>query len=356
MSKIYPVIMSGGAGSRLWPLSRQRTPKQLLPLIGEQTMIQATVDRFQGDEFADPVFICNALHVEAINAQMQAIGREIDAIIVEPMGRNTAPCAVVAARHVMARDPDALVLLVPADQHINDPAAFRGAVSKAADTARQGRLVTFGITPDSPQTGYGYIEGGDELAPGVFDVGAFREKPDLETAKTYLEAGTFSWNGGLFLFSPDTFLNEVEQFVPEIGRIAAEAYDKSNVDGTTVNLDADLFGACPSESIDYAVMEHTQKAAVVPVDMGWSDIGSYASLHERTKSGADGNAVRGDVLIHNVTNSLIHTDGPSVSVIGLDNVAVVAADGKILVVDLDSSQDVKAIVGQLKAAGRNQDL
>ena len=348
--------MSGGAGSRLWPLSREGSPKQLLPLISELTMIQETVARFKGDEFADPVFICNAKHVAAIQDQMHAIGRDIGAIIVEPVGRNTAPCAVVAARHVMKQDPKGLVLLVPADQHINDPAAFRDAVDRAVPTARGGQLVTFGIAPDSPHTGYGYIEQGETLADGVFAVKSFREKPDLKTAEAYLAAGTYAWNGGLFLFAPNAFLGEIENFVPEIGNVAGQAYDKAEIDDRVICLNRDVFGSCPAESIDYAVMEHTKKAAVVPVDMGWSDIGSYASLHDRTKSGEDGNAITGDVLLHETTNSLIVTDGPGVSVVGMDNVGVVVSNGQVLVVDLKASQDVKAIVTQLKALGRKEDL
>lgn len=356
MTQIYPVIMSGGAGSRLWPLSRQRTPKQLLPLISERTMIQATVDRFDGAEFADPVFICNALHVDAIQAQMDVIGRGIDAIIVEPVGRNTAPCAVVAAQHVRSRNPDALVLLVPADQHIEDINAFQKAIACAIETAQNGRLVTFGITPDSPHTGYGYIQGGTELAPGVFAVEAFKEKPDLETAKSYVEAGTFSWNGGLFLFSPEAFLDEANQFVPELCEIAGQAYQQADRNASVIDLKESVFSQCPADSIDYAVMENTNRAAVVPVEMGWSDIGSYAALHDKVAKDSSGNAVKGKVITEGVSRSLIYSDGPGVSVVGMDNVAVVVENGQVLVLNLEASQDVKLIVEKLKAEGRHSDL
>ncbi len=356
MTRIYPVIMSGGAGSRLWPLSRNARPKQLLPLVTDKTMAQETVLRFSDDLFADPVFVCNEKHVDAITAQMADMSRSVDAIIVEPMGRNTAPCAVVAAAHVKARDPNALVLLVPADHHVTKVDAFVAAVRRAVPAANNGKLVTFGIAPDRPETGYGYIERAGEIHPGVFDVKAFKEKPDAQTANTYVESGRFSWNAGLFLFAPETLLEEGAVHAGDITDKACLAYSHARQDGTVMSLDAGHFSECPSDSIDYAIMEPTDKAAVVPCDIGWNDIGSYASLLGSKNQNADGNSVSGDVLLSEVSSSLIHSDGPTVAVVGLSNIAVIVSDGKVLVADLDASQDVKKIVNQLKASDRQDDL
>ena len=356
MTRIYPVIMSGGAGSRLWPLSRNARPKQLLPLVTDKTMVQETVLRFSGNLFADPVFVCNEKHVDAISEQMGALDRAVDAIIVEPMGRNTAPCAIVAAAHVKTRDPDALVLLVPADHHVTKVDAFVDAVKRAVPAAEDGKLVTFGITPDKPETGYGYIERGSETHPGVFDVKAFKEKPNTETAARYIASGDFSWNAGLFLFSPNTLLAEGRAHAAEITNQANRAYEAAVINEPVVTLDKAHFAACPSDSIDYAIMEPTQKAAVVPADIGWNDIGSYASLLTSKSRDENGNSISGDVLTADVTDALIQTDGPTVAVVGLSNVAVIVSDGKVLVADLSASQQVKDIVNQLKENGRTDDL
>ncbi len=358
MTKIIPVIMSGGAGSRLWPLSRQANPKQLLPLVTHETMIQETVQRFEGDLFGDPVFICNALHVDAIQTQMDEIGRHVDAVIVEPVGRNTAPCAVVAAVHA-AKTDDNLVMLVPADHHVKNPQAFRDAISRALPVAEAGYLVTFGITPDGPETGYGYIAQGPTLGEGSFKVDAFREKPDAETAQAYLESGNYVWNAGIFLFSPAAFLGEAASHAGEIADMARKAYAAAQRAGNVISLDPAIFSTCPSESIDYAVMEHTQKAAVVPCDIGWNDIGSFTSLQAaraEIESDETGNAISGSVMVESAENCLIQTDGIPVSVIGLSNVAVIAHDGEIMVVNLDHAQSVKKIVTRLKSNGETDRL
>ncbi|WP_051279317.1 mannose-1-phosphate guanylyltransferase/mannose-6-phosphate isomerase [Hellea balneolensis] len=353
--KIIPVIMSGGAGSRLWPASRQAMPKQLLPLVTEQTMVQETAERLSGDLFHPPVFICNAAHAEPIRTQMAAIDMAIGAIIVEPMGRNTAPCAVIAALHAKISDPKALILLAPADHHVTKPDAFRRSVAAAMTAAKNGNLVTFGITPDGPETGYGYIEQGDPLSPGAFEVNAFKEKPDRETAQSYLDKGGYFWNAGIFLFSPETLLTEMRKFHPEIVKQASLAYGHAGLVSGQVNLDEESFAACPSESIDYAVMEPTDKAAIVPANIGWNDIGSFTSLHA-LKKGEEGNAVKGDVIAYNTQNSLIETDGPLVTTVGIDGLAVIVKDGSILVAKLDAAQDVKKIVETLKAEKRNDKL
>jgi len=353
--KIIPVIMSGGAGSRLWPASRQAMPKQLLPLVTDQTMVQETAARFSDDMFHAPVFVCNAAHAESIRAQMVEAGLPIGAIIVEPMGRNTAPCAVVAALHAKISDPDALILLAPADHHVTKPEAFRRAVAAATLTAQKGHLVTFGITPDAPETGYGYIHRGEQIGPGSFDVTAFKEKPDEKTAQSYLDAGGYFWNAGIFLFSPETLLNEMTRFHPDIVTQSKLAYESARLQTGQINLDTEAFATCPSESIDYAVMEPTDKAAIVPADIGWNDTGSFASLHE-LKKGEDGNAVKGDILMTETQNCLIETDGPLVATVGLEDMAVIVKDGMVLVMSLDKAQDVKAIVQQLKDANRKDKL
>lgn len=352
---IIPVIMSGGAGSRLWPLSRQAMPKQLLALVTEKTMAQETVLRVSGPQFGAPVFICNALHAAPITAQMEEIGAKAGAIITEPVGRNTAPVAVVAAAHAQTVDPEAFVLLLPADHHVRDPQSFQEAVMAALPAARDGHIITFGISPDRPETGYGYIHLGRELHPRVHAVQTFREKPDADTARAYLEQGDYAWNGGIFLFSPAAFLREIEKFEPEILSCAKEAYDRAKSNDNIYHLDADIFANCPSISIDYAVMEKTDMAAVVPCDIGWSDIGSFASLQEITCDGS-GNAQTGDIIAVNTTNALIHTDGPLVTTVGLDNVAVIVHEGRVLVANLDAAQDVKKIVETLKSQDRKDEL
>jgi len=356
MGKIIPVIMSGGAGSRLWPASRQAMPKQLLPLVTHQTMVQETAERLSGDLFHPPVFICNAAHAEPIKAQMAEINMPIGGIIVEPMGRNTAPCAVVAALHAQVSDPDALILLAPADHHVTKPGAFRRSVAAAMTAAADKQcLVTFGISPESPETGYGYIQQGDTITPGAYEVEAFKEKPDRETAQSYLDQGGYFWNAGIFLFSPQALLSEMKKFHPDIVEQSSQAYSKAKSVSGQIDLDAESFAACPSESIDYAVMEPTDKAAVVPADIGWNDIGSFTSLHA-LKKGDNGNAIKGDVIAYNTQNSLIETDGPLVTTVGMDGVAVIVKDGSILVAKLDDAQDVKKIVETLKADERPDKL
>lgn len=354
--KIIPVIMSGGAGSRLWPASRKVMPKQLLPLVTEETMVQETAKRLSGDIFYSPVFICNADHAGPIREQMDDIGRAQAEIIIEPVGRNTAPCAVIAALHAQAKDPEALILLAPADHHVTKPSAFRRSVAAAMPAANAGNLVTFGIQASAPETGYGYIEQGESISPGVYSVAAFKEKPDLKLAQDYVASGNYKWNAGIFLFSPKTLLDEMQKFHPDIVEAAREAYEAATFDGQKCTLDKAAFAACPSESIDYAVMEPTDKAAVVHCDIGWNDIGSFTSLHALKKDKKDGNAFKGDIVTHGTQNCLIETDGPLVTTVGLDGYAVIVKDGAVLVCKLDAAQDVKKIVETLKSEAREDKL
>lgn len=356
MTKIMPIIMSGGAGSRLWPLSRTQQPKQLLPLVTQKTMIQETVLRLSGEMFLPPVFICNSIHADDIKTQMAQIGRDVGAIIVEPFGRNTAPCAVAAALHADRHKDKPLALLLPADHHVKKPEALVQAIENAVPAAKSGHLVTFGIAPERPETGYGYIERGEALDEHASRVKAFHEKPDIERAKTYLADGNFAWNGGIFLFPPQVLLSEMEAHAPEISKHAGQAYhDRQDINGI-IQLGRDAFEICPSESIDYAVMEPTQKAAMVLADIGWTDIGSFAALHDELKYGVDKNALKGDVLTHNTQNCLIQTDGPLVAAVGVEGLSIIVKDGKVLISALNAAQNVNAIVTQLKSAKRVSDL
>lgn len=349
--KIIPIIMSGGAGSRLWPMSRQACAKQFLPLASDQTMVQETIARFGSERFHDPVFICNQAHVDLIRDQVDTIG----AMILEPQGRNTGPCAMVAALHAQAVDPDALLLLAPADHVIQDPAAFLEAIAMGAPIAQQGHHVTFGMKPDHAATGFGYIQQGEPLGDGVYEIETFREKPDAATAQGYLDHGGFHWNSGIFLLKPSLVIEEMSRLAQECAEPAQRAYASARVEGPVIALDADEFAQCKSEPIDIALMERTKKGAVLPCELGWADIGSFAAYRDFHAKG-DAPTIFGDGYTHNAARSLIDTDGPTVAVIGLDNVGVIVRDGRVLVVNLDEAQDVKAIVNQLKADKRSDKL
>jgi len=355
VGKITPVIMSGGAGSRLWPLSRQSEPKQFLPLVTDKTMLQETIERFDRDLYHDPVFICNAAHADMITEQMAQMGRDVGAIIIEPEGRNTAPCAVVAALHALKIGEDSLFLLVPADHHISKVGAFRRSVAAGAPVAAKGHLVTFGMMPDHPSTGFGYIRKGKNLAPGTYEVEEFVEKPPLKMAQAYLETGHYFWNSGIFLFNAKALLSEMKTYAPEIEVHARASYIDAEVKGNRIFLNKTQFSKIPAAPVDKAVMEHTKKAAVIPCELGWHDIGSFKALHE-LKAGSDGMATSGHVITENTTGALIDTDGPLVSVVGLDNVAVIVKDGRVLVLNLDAAQEVKAVVETLKAQNKTEFL
>ncbi len=354
---IMPVIMSGGAGSRLWPASRARGPKQLLPLVSERTMVQETALRVSGPDYTAPVFICNGAHAEDISSQMAEVDCSPLAVITEPMGRNTAPAAVVAARFGAAQAKslglNTLVLILPADHHVTNPEAFRQAVAAAVPAALAGRLVTFGIAASAPETGYGYIERGEKIDTRAFNVSAFAEKPDLETAKAYVSSGKFDWNAGIFLFAPQVFLGEMERFEPETLRIATAALDKARVTGIRRDLDAEIFASCPAESIDYAVMEKTDKAAVVPCDIGWNDIGSFSALHAVLKDEQGLSMPEGTIAI-NASDCIVQSDGPMVALVGVSGLGVIVKDGVVMVVALEHSQDVKKVVDTLKSQGRTE--
>jgi mannose-1-phosphate guanylyltransferase/mannose-6-phosphate isomerase len=354
MPAIYPVILSGGVGTRLWPLSRSLYPKQLLALAGRNTLIQDTALRVRGAAFAPPLIICNHEHRFLIAEQMRAAGVTPLNMLLEPEGRNTAPAATVAALAIAQTDPHAILLLLPADHAVADEAAFIAAVERARRTAQAGNLVTFGIRPARAETGYGYIRRGEPLdgSEDIFSVAEFVEKPDVATAKTYLESGDYYWNGGMFAFRVDTFLAEMERLAPDILRSCQAALAQGRKDLDFFRLAEEPFCACRSISIDYAVMEHTAKAAVVPVEMGWSDIGAWDSLWEIGSKDGAGNVARGDVLTEDVRNTYLHSEGPMVAAVGVDDLVVVATKDAVLISHKQKAQNVKKIVELLDRGGR----
>ena len=352
VGKILPVILSGGAGSRLWPASRTAAPKQMLPLATEKTMIQETVLRFGGDMYHDPVFICSADHASMIREQMEDIGVKIGGFLIEPVARNTAAPAVVAALHALELEENALVLVVPADHHIEQPGAFRRAVAAGAPIAAHGHLMTFGITPEYAATGFGYIRKGETLSPGAFVVDSFVEKPPVDIAEQYLASGEYYWNSGIFLFHAQTLLEEMEIYSPLVSGPARKAYEKASVSKDMWVLDEAIFSTCESAPVDKAVMEHTQKAGVIPCRLGWHDIGSFKALHE-LRADEEGLSVKGNVRLSQTNNCLIETDGPLVAAVGVENLAIIVKDGAVLVLNLDEAQNVRDIVAQLKIDGKD---
>jgi mannose-1-phosphate guanylyltransferase/mannose-6-phosphate isomerase len=350
---ITPVILSGGSGSRLWPLSREQYPKQLQALTGEHTLIQDTALRLGPETtptVTPPIIVCNDAHRFIVAEQLRAVGIDPKAIIIEPEGRNTAPAVAVAA---LVADPDALLLVMPSDHLIRKPESFRVAVATALPLAREGKLVTFGITPSGPSTAYGYIKRGADLGGGAFDVEAFVEKPNQATAQNFLDAGTYSWNGGIFLFRAQVFLDELAAFEPAIGPACQKALDDGSNDLFFFRLDPEAFAKVPSQSIDYGVMERTDKAAVVPVDMGWSDVGSWSALHDESEQDADGNTLLGDVLALETKNTYVRSERQTTAVVGLDEAVVVVTDDAVLVTTRSHDQNVKEVVAQLKADNRD---
>ena len=347
MAKIIPVIMSGGAGTRLWPASRQAKPKQLLKLAGEQTLMQQTASRFSGDNFLKPIIVCNQLHQERIAKQMDEIGIQAD-YICEPVARNTAACAAIAAMAVAEKDKDALMILAPADHFIKNQQEFRQVIEDAVPAASAGYITTFGITATSPETGYGYIKKGSSLDEKAFLVEEFCEKPDIDTARNYISSGKYFWNAGIFIASPQVLLSEMKKYRPDIIQACEKCWQKSKEQDSVIALDKSSFAACPSVSIDYAVMENTKKAAVVEANIGWSDIGSWSALRDLDQD-KNGNCIKGDAHVIETNNTLIHSDGPFVAAIGVENLAIVVHEGAILIADMDKAQNVKQIVEMLKS-------
>ncbi|MGF1525264.1 MAG: mannose-1-phosphate guanylyltransferase/mannose-6-phosphate isomerase, partial [Candidatus Competibacterales bacterium] len=352
---ILPVILSGGSGSRLWPLSRESYPKQFLPLTGADTMLQNTALRLQHlEEGQPPLVVCNDEHRFMVAEQLRAVGVRPRAVVLEPMGRNTAPAVAVAAWWTAARDEDPLLLVLPADHVIEDAAGFCRAVAQVAPLAQRGHLVTFGIVPRHPETGYGYIEAGLPVAEGILAVESFVEKPDAATARGYLAAGNYYWNSGMFLFKASRYLQELERLEPAMAEACRAALEGAVDDLDFTRLDAAAFATCPGNSIDYAVMEKTHHAVVIPVDVGWSDVGSWTALWEVGERDAAGNRIRGDVIAVDSKDSYLHAQHRLVAALGLVDCVVVESADAVLVAPKDRVQDVKGIVAQLAQAHRSE--
>lgn len=364
MPKITPVILSGGSGTRLWPLSRQLNPKQFLKLTGERTMLQQTFWRLRGLPCRSSIAVCNEEHRFLAGEQMLEMGIKNFSIILEPSPRNTAPAIALAAIHALTqgsgehKDGDPTLLVLPADHVIGDEDAFRKAVAEALPAARNGRLVTFGIVPERPETGYGYIERGKEHEENsnIYEVASFREKPDEETASRYVESGKYYWNSGMFLFSAKAYLEELKNLAPKIHEACSKAMDKTAKDLDFIRIDTEAFEFSPSISIDYAVMEKTNLASVVPLDAGWSDIGSWTALWEVCEKDTENNSLLGDVKAMSTENCLIRAENKLVATIGVKDLVVVETKDAVMVAHKDHAQKVKDLVEDIKQNGRHEHL
>jgi mannose-1-phosphate guanylyltransferase/mannose-6-phosphate isomerase len=358
---LIPLVLSGGSGTRLWPLSRELYPKQLLPLVGDRTMLQETVARVAGlPDLAAPIVVCNESHRFMVAEQLRECGTPAEAIILEPVGRNTAPAVAVAAlvalEHHVAKRPgggesDPILLVLPADHVIRNVEAFQAAVAAGRAAAEKGRLVTFGVVPDRAETGYGYIRRGTGNGPD-YPVQQFVEKPDAATAATYVESGEYYWNSGMFMFRARAYLQELQRHAPAILSACEASIAAGSRDLDFTRLPAKEFAACPSDSIDYAVMEKTNLAVVVPLDAGWSDVGSWSALQDALPRDEQGNVMTGDVLVEDTTGCYLHSTSRLIGAVGLTDHVVVETKDAVLVAPRERVQDVKQLVARLKAQGR----
>ncbi|MCE4071152.1 MULTISPECIES: mannose-1-phosphate guanylyltransferase/mannose-6-phosphate isomerase [Pseudomonas] len=353
---MIPVILSGGSGSRLWPLSRKQYPKQFLALTGEHTLFQQTLSRLVFEGMEPPVVVSNQEHRFIVQEQLEALDLKTQSILLEPFGRNTAPAVAIAAMKLMAEGRDELLLILPADHVIEDQRAFQRALALATNAAEKGEMVLFGVPANRPETGYGYIKAGDErgLPDGVIRVERFIEKPDETRAQQFVEDGGYFWNSGMFLFRASRFLEELKKHDADIYDTCLLALERSQHDGDLISIDAATFECCPDNSIDYAVMEKTRRACVVPLSAGWNDVGSWSSIWEVHDKDDDGNVTMGDVMVHDSHNCLVHGNGKLVSVIGLEDIVVVETKDAMMIAHKDRVQDVKKVVNQLDAAGRSE--
>ncbi|TGX54966.1 mannose-1-phosphate guanylyltransferase/mannose-6-phosphate isomerase [Sphingomonas gei] len=344
---IIPVILSGGSGTRLWPLSRPELPKQLLPLTAEETMLQLTARRTGGERFAAPIVVANALHADQVEAQLAEAGAVPQALVLEPIGRNTAPAIALAA--IAAGGGSDPILVMPSDHVIADVEAFHAAIHAALPLVQEGWLVTFGITPDAPETGYGWIKVGEQLGGRVHRVEHFVEKPPLDKAQAMLAAGNYAWNGGIFLFRADMYLGALSVYAPEMLVATQQAMERARREGIRIWPEAEAFARSPSDSIDYAVMEKAPRVAVVPVAMGWSDVGSWDALHAISEADGDGNVHRGDVIAIETANCLVRSEaGKRVALVGVRDLIVVAVGDDVIVLPRGRSQEVKKIIEAMK--------
>ena len=345
---ILPVIMAGGSGSRLWPLSRTHYPKQFLSLASDNTMLQDTVIRLSGIDHRPPFLICNDEHRFIVAEQLRKANIQHSGIVLEPVGRNTAPAVALAALNAVQHEDDPLLLVLAADHVIKNEDAFLDSVRAAIPEAEKGNLVTFGIVPTAAETGYGYIRQGEKLSESSYSVDSFVEKPCKEKAEEYLTSGEYYWNSGLFMFRASVFLAELEKYRPDILLACKQAHLSSYPDLDFIRLDKEVFAACPDESIDYAVMEPTQNAVVVPMDAEWSDVGSWSAIWEVNEKDACGNATKGDVLSKDTRNSFLYSQSKLVTTVGVDDLIVIETKDAVLVANKNKVQGVKDIVNLLK--------
>jgi mannose-1-phosphate guanylyltransferase / mannose-6-phosphate isomerase len=355
LSQIYPVLLSGGTGSRLWPVSRSQLPKQLMPLLSDYSLVQETALRLVGLEgVAPPLVISNSDHRFILAAQLQEVGITPTIYALEPVGRNTAAAAAVAAKLVGDLEADGILVLLPADHHITDTDRFKKAVLVGAEHAKRGQIVTFGITPRSPETGYGYIKRGAALDDGAFAVAQFCEKPDLARAKAFLTDGGYDWNSGIFMARADVVIQEMRDHCPEVLENCLEAVAKSYHDLDFLRLDEPAFEACPSMAFDTAVMEHTSKAVVIPLDIGWSDVGSWHALWELGTKDAAGNVISGDVIAVDTEETYIRGNGRLITTLGVQNLVIIDTGDAVLIAEKGRVQDIRELVAKLQELGRSE--
>ncbi|MDF2467361.1 MAG: cpsB [Ramlibacter sp.] len=365
--RLVPVILSGGSGTRLWPLSRELLPKQLLALTGERTMIQETAARLMGfssEGFGDataPVVVCNEAHRFLVAEQLREMGLPPAAILLEPVGRNTAPAIALAAHAALQiGGEDAIMLVLPADHVLGDLPAFQTAIRRALPAGAAGKLVAFGIVARTPETGYGYIRrdasGAAPVAPHVFPIEQFVEKPDLARAKEFIASGDYFWNSGMFLFGARRYLQELASHAPDIAATCERASASAVREKDFTRVDEATFAACRSDSVDYAVMEKTRDAVMVPLDAGWNDVGSWAALHDVMPADEQGNVARGDVLLEDAHGCYVHADSRLVAALGLHDMVIVETADAVLVAPKSKVQDVKKLVTRIKAAGRAEHM
>jgi mannose-1-phosphate guanylyltransferase/mannose-6-phosphate isomerase len=348
---MIPVVLSGGSGTRMWPQSRSMHPKQLLPLLTDKSMLQDTIGRLSGlKSIRPPIVVCNEDHRFLVSEQLREINIQAQSVVLEPIGRNTAPAIALAA--FTAPDPSEVLLVLPADHVISDIPAFSKAIEVALVQAKIGALVTFGINPTKPETGYGYIKSGAPVDDSTFQVEKFVEKPDLHTATKYLESGGYSWNSGMFMFRADAYLTELEKYQPSMFKHCKQAVEKATYDLDFTRIDQACFEQCINESVDHAVMEKTQNAVVVPVDIGWNDVGSWAALWEESSKDEDGNSLTGDIIVEDTKNCFIRSEGKLIASLGVENIVLVETDDSILLASKDSVQKIKSIVAKLKKDSR----
>ena len=349
---LIPVMLSGGVGSRLWPVSRAARPKQFLPFGGTGSMLQETQRRLEGLECAPPVVVCNDEHRFMVAEQLRSEMNEPATLILEPAGRNTAPAIALAALHVQSSHPDALLLVLPADHHVTDPEAFQRAVVSASTPAQSGRLMTFGIVPTQPETGYGYVRCGEALSEGIYELAEFVEKPDKETAEAYLASGHYYWNSGMFLFRADRYLHELALHQPDMLSACEAAMSSATRDLDFVRPLEEAFLASPSESVDYAVMEHTLEGGVAALDCGWSDVGAWSAMWDIREADAAGNVCEGDVLLQDAHDNYLRSESRLVAAIGVRDLVVVETADAVMVGARDQMQSIKQVVAALEASDR----